>query len=43
MRYFLIYIEVNGSKNLHGINGTSKEPTLDKAERNLKKREKANG
>ena len=32
--------EVNGSKNLHGTNGTSKEFTLSTTERNLKKREK---
>ena len=35
--------EVNGSKNLHGTNGTSTEFTLDTTEGNLKKREMGDG
>ena len=34
---------INGSKNLHGTNSTSKEFTLDTTEENLKKREKVDG
>ena len=35
--YFFICTEVNGSKKLHGINGTSKEFALDITVGNLKK------
>ena len=45
MRNYGIYsffkcTEVNGSKNLHGTNGTTKEFTLDRNEGNFEKKEK---